>query len=149
MLTPVNHMDEFLPIIKSSFLSTGTSMTFTRDELLIPSLCLKDTDRYTMYYAPHNDDMNPKAVILIIGITPGFSQTRTAYQTLLKALQQDPEASPQRLCHLAKVRSRFAGPMRRNLTDMLDQLGLPAYLSISDSSSLFTENDDLLGTTSL
>ena len=149
MLTPVNHIDEFLPVIKSSFLSAGTSIDLTKDNLLTLNLCLTDTDRYAMYYAPHNDDMNPDAVILIIGITPGFSQTRIAYQTLLDALQQDPHASAQTLCHLAKVRSRFAGTMRRNLTDMLDQLGLPAYLSIPDSASLFNEHDRLLGTTSL
>ena len=78
MLTPVNHIDEFLPVIKSSFLSAGTSIDLTKDNLLTLNLCLTDTDRYAMYYAPHNDDMNPDAVILIIGITPGFSPCATA-----------------------------------------------------------------------
>ena len=43
MLTPVNHIDEFLPVIKSSFLSAGASNDLTKDNLLTRNLCLTDT----------------------------------------------------------------------------------------------------------
>jgi len=98
-------------------------------------------------YAPHNEYINPKAKILIVGITPGWSQTERAYLTAKEGIAQ--QLTDEEVCLRCKMASRFAGTMRKNLISMLDELGLHERLAISSCAELFAEENDLLHTTSL
>lgn len=100
-----------------------------------------------IYYVPHNEIINEKAKIFIIGITPGWTQTSTAYRTahdgLLKHLNYE---IIKKEC---KRNSRFVGSMRKNLIEMLDDLELNKKLHIDSCLALLENRDELLHTTSI
>ena len=50
---------------------------YTKEELLIEDLLIDKEENIEIYYAPHNEYINPKAKVLIVGITPGFIQMST------------------------------------------------------------------------
>lgn len=84
---------------------------------------------------------------MIVGITPGWTQTEIAYRTarhwIGKGLEQD------EIYKKCKLESRFAGSMRTNLIKMLDAVDLHSYLKIETCKELFSADNDLLHTTSL
>lgn len=43
-------------------------------------------NKIKIYYAPHNEIINKKAKIFIVGITPGWTQTSIAYKTAKEGL---------------------------------------------------------------
>ena len=45
-----------------------------------------------IYYAPHNETINTKAKVFIVGITPGWRQTSIAYKTARNGLINNLEA---------------------------------------------------------
>ena len=100
-----------------------------------------------IYYAPHNEYINERAKILIVGITPGWSQTQRAYQTAKDGLEM--HDTDENICFQCKLESRFAGTMRRNLITMLDELNLQVRLKLTSCADLFNSDNDLLHTTSL
>lgn len=120
---------------------------YEQSELLVPELQVDKQQNIEMYYAPHNEYVNPRAKIIIVGITPGWSQMELSIRTLRKALAEN--KSDEAAVKEAKMAARFAGTMRKNLIQMLDHLNLHTYLNLADSESLFNEKEDLLHTTSL
>ncbi|GGD49881.1 hypothetical protein [Paenibacillus nasutitermitis] len=120
--------------------------SYERDDLLTDGLLMDREGGLSMYYAPHNEVVQPSARVVIVGITPGWQQMELAYRTFKQAIQQGlPEEDAFR--H-AKSSARFAGAMRRNLLQMLGDLGLHAELGLPDIDSLFDDNCRLLHTTS-
>lgn len=87
-----------------------------------------------VYYIPF-DWLRPSARIAVVGITPGWTQMRTAYVTVADALRGG--ATPAKALQLAKRSAAFAGTMRTNLVAMLDQLAVPGHLGLSSSSELW------------
>lgn len=106
--------------------------------------CDKDLE---IYYAPHNEYIEAKAKILIVGITPGWSQTQRAYETAKVGIAHD--MTDEQVCCLCKKASRFVGTMRDNLISMLDSAGLHEHLELQSCCSLFDEENTLMHTTSL
>lgn len=107
---------------------------------------LSEEGKLSIYYAPHNEYQNVDAKIVIVGICPGWTQTKEAFMEAKKSLEDNlPQDTILKMC---KLSARFAGSMRRNLNEMLDELELPKFLNISSSSNLF-EDSELLHTTSL
>jgi len=115
-----------------------------RPTLLSETFRLYADRRLSIYYAPF-DRVNTRARLVLVGVTPGWTQMEIAYRTARQGLLEGHE----REAILANVKrtARFAGSMRVNLVTMLDDLGLPATLGVS-MSSLFDERDDLLHSTS-
>lgn len=70
-----------------------------------------------------------------MGITPGWSQMEAAYQEARLALLEG--AHRDEVCRRAKARARFAGPMRRNLIQMLDDIDLHEALGLGMCAELF------------
>ena len=68
------HLEDYIEVIKQLPLKKK----YTKDELLIPELLVEKYGDIEIYYAPHNEYLNPKAKIFIVGITPGFEQMSTA-----------------------------------------------------------------------
>ena len=91
-----------------------------------------------IYYAPF-DYINPKAKIVIIGITPGLQQMLQSYEIINKGGS------------LKKVKdlSSFKGSMRTGLIKYLDELKINHFLKIKSSESLFDKHSKYLHTTSL
>ncbi|MCR2805145.1 hypothetical protein [Paenibacillus soyae] len=119
-----------------------------REDLLIPELLLETEPKHRLqlYYAPY-DDVKPAAQVMIVGITPGFTQMSLSLQQAKLDLAAGVPLD--RIDRRAKLVASFAGSMRTHLLSMLDELGLPALLGIKDSSELFGERSELLHTTSV
>lgn len=81
------------------------------------------------------DYVNPKAEVVIVGITPGNSQLKGDRVGL----------SPREV----KRMNAFAGGMRRNLVHMLDYIGVNQLLGIETCKSLWEEDFDRVEMTSL
>lgn len=121
--------------------------SFDKKDILTNQFLLYQEEKMSIYYAPHNEIVNKNAKIFIVGITPGWSQTHIAYQTAKEALEK--HLSKEQIRKECKRNSRFAGSMRKNLIEMLDDLNLNQYLGISSCMQLFNESDNLLHTTSV
>jgi hypothetical protein len=91
-----------------------------------------------IYYAPF-DYINPKAKIMIVGITPGLQQMLQSFQVINagKSLKE------------VKDLSSFKGSMRTTLIKYLDELEVNKKLKIKSCESLFDKNSRYLHTTSL
>ncbi|WP_336785699.1 hypothetical protein [Paenibacillus sp. MMO-177] len=120
---------------------------YAPDDLLVPELCVLREGPIEMYYAPHNDYSNPLAQIMIVGLTPGWNQMEIAIRTAKLAMLENKSA--QEICREAKMAARFAGSMRSNLIQMLNELSLHTYYGLADSKAFFEDDFPLLQTTSL
>ena len=120
---------------------------FEKEDILNKKFLLVKNKNMEIYYAPHNEIINKKAKVFIIGITPGWTQTKIAYETAKNCLLQN--MNNEDIKKQCKKNSRFAGSMRRNLIEMLDELNLNKKLNIASCSDLFDKHDILLHTTSI
>mgnify|MGYP003683103165 CR=1 FL=1 len=91
-----------------------------------------------IYYAPF-DYVNPKAKIMIVGITPGLQQMLQSFEVINEGKS------------LKKVKdlSSFKGSMRTTLVKYLDELKVNKRLKIKSCESLFNKDNKYLHTTSL
>ena len=108
-------------------------------------LKLFDDGEFTVYYAPF-EPINDQAKVVVIGITPGFTQTRESYKKYRSAVRlgmQHDEAA-----RVAKGAASFAGAMRTNLISMLDGIGVPEALGLQTSAQLFSTHASLMHATS-
>lgn len=120
---------------------------YEKNELLIDDLLIEKSGNIEIYYAPHNDYLNSKAKIFIVGITPGFQQMSTAISTARKELEL--ETNIEEIQYKCKVAGRFSGSLRKNIISMLDYIKLNEALSINSCTDLFEDKDYLLHTISL
>jgi hypothetical protein len=117
----------------------------TVEDLLVPTFLLHSEAGLEIYYAPF-DYVNEKAKVVLVGITPGWTQMEIGYRFARLGLLQG--LPPGEVCAFAKRQAGFAGSMRKNLIDMLDGVHLPQALGIPTSARLFSDRPDLLHTTS-
>lgn len=138
-----NHLQQY----KAAMLSLPKATALTKEDLQVDKLLMKRSGKLEMYYAPHNEYLNPTAKVIIIGLTPGFTQMRIAIQEAVIGLESG--LSDEEVCRKAKEAARFAGSMRSTLIHMLDTLGLHQYLNLTSCDELFQEQQTNLHTTSL
>ncbi|WP_164667273.1 uracil-DNA glycosylase family protein [Virgibacillus doumboii] len=136
-------LKRFLPAIQS----LGTDRPLTKQDLLTPSFLMDKENDITMYYAPHNEYINRDAKIVIVGITPGWNQMKTAFEQFVESHSSG--KSLETCLKETKEAAGFAGSMRKNLVDMIDQCGIPDILGIKNSSASFGKDRNLLHTTSI
>jgi len=136
-------VNEFLPAIRA----LQRNRPFTKQDLIVdPFLLEKDGDIH-MYYSPHNEYINTDAKIVIVGITPGWNQMKTAFTQFLKS---DASGAPLQVClQRTKEAASFTGSMRNNLLDMIEQCNIPRALDVRFASDLFGRSRHLLHTTSI
>src|SRR5699024_3784618 len=132
---------KFLPEIKK--LKKLDSLE--KEHLITENFLLEKENKLAVYYSPHNEYINTMAKIVIVGITPGFQQMKTAYTEIINSLDD----SLEQMLIKAKVASSFSGTMRKNLINMLQQCGLADFLQMEDCAQLFTTNRSILHTTSI
>jgi hypothetical protein len=114
-------------------------------ELMVPDLLIGEEGSLRMFYSPF-DWINRSARLVILGITPGWTQMEVGCRTVRVVLAEG--QSSEHACRVAKERASFAGSMRSNLVRMLDALGLARLLEIESSADLFGKASDLLHTSS-
>lgn len=132
---------------KDKILKLPVKDKYSKEELLIGDFLLEKEGNIEIYYAPHNDYINSKAKIFIVGITPGFQQMNIAMVMARKELEQGTDI--EKIQYLCKKAGRFSGSIRKNIISMLDELGLNKKLNIESCMELFGERDYLLHTVSL
>ncbi|MGF2614790.1 hypothetical protein ACQUWN_04170 [Rossellomorea aquimaris] len=123
------------------------SLPLKKETLLTREFLIEKSGNIEMYYAPHNEYINREAKIVLAGITPGWTQMISAYEEVLKGIEMGKDTEI--ILQNTKKAAGFSGPIRKNLTEMLDHCGLPEALGIENSLSLFQENSHLLHTTSI
>lgn len=118
---------------------------FERADLLIPAFRLHQDGPLEMYYAPFGS-VNPSAAVVLLGITPGWTQMEIAYRVARR--EMDGGGTAEEICRMAKQSASFAGTMRTNLVRMLDDLDVPSSLGIGSASELFRSATALVHTAS-
>ena len=121
--------------------------SFDKKSILNEKFLLFSKNNMQIYYAPHNEIINNNARVFIVGITPGWTQTSIAYKTARNGLMNN--LDDETIKKECKRNSRFAGSMRKNLIEMLDELKLNEKLNINSCLELFEDKDELLHTTSI
>lgn len=122
------------------------NLSLITETSLLPKSLLIDTDGgLSIYYVPF-DYINQDAKIVIVGITPGFTQLKNA----LIAAQSNIALgrSVEETLIDIKKKASFSGAMRKNLVDMLDFMGIQKWLSIGTCADLFNNQSHLLHSTS-
>ena len=120
---------------------------YTKEELLTTDFLIDKEDNIEIYYAPHNEYINSKDKVLIVGITPGFIQMNTAIATARKELEKN--NSIEDIQYKCKVAGRFSGSLRKNIINMLNEIKLNEVLNLDSCSELFDKKDYLMHTVSL
>lgn len=138
-----HHLEQYKQVI----LSLSSDRALQKNDLLTDEFIMARSGKLEIYYAPHNEYINPSGKVMIIGLTPGFAQMRIAIEEARKALELG--LPDEEVCKRAKEAARFSGSMRANLIQMLDAIGLHQYLKLSSCSELFREASGLVHTTSL
>ena len=140
-------MKETLYDYKEAIKELPLKNKYTKEELLIDKFLVDKENNIEIYYAPHNEYLNPKAKVFIIGITPGFQQMSTAIATARKELEVSDNI--EEIQYKCKVAARFSGSLRKNIISMLDGIELNNIFNLESCSQLFEEEDYLLHTISL
>lgn len=132
---------DFLPALNSLPLHTSVS----KELLFTTEFQIYAEHDLVMYYSPHNDYVNKNAKIVIVGITPGWLQMKTAFEAYLSCEHQSLIDKLQ----FTKETASYAGTMRANLIAMLDEIGLHKAFGLSSCTELFANKRSFLHTTSL
>lgn len=101
--------------------------------------------RLDTVWAPF-DHVNSSASVVIVGITPGQKQMANALRACHASLSRgcgDAEALA-----AAKVYASFSGPMRSNLVDLLDDIGIARILGLRSTAALWDGASHLVQFTS-
>lgn len=112
------------------------------DELKISS----GPSGFETYYAPF-DHINHTAKVVICGITPGKSQALIALDEARRVL--DGGGTFDQALKSAKETASFAGAMRNNHCSMLDHVGLPKLLGLSNTAEIFANRKSIVHYTSV
>jgi len=124
---------------------------------LPPKQCLEKADLLTerfrlfgdgdieSYYAPF-DYVNRAAKVVLVGVTPGWTQMERAFRTACNSLREG--LGDSEVLRLVKRTGSFAGPMRKLLVGMLDGIELQHQLNIASCGELFEAAFDSLHCTS-
>lgn len=123
----------------------GMAPIVSEADVLGPELLLFEEGRLSVRYCPF-DSVNPKAKLVIVGITPGLHQMFLSCQEAQRALIQGQTGDD--VIRRAKAIGGFAGSMRTNLVTMLDGISLHEKLGIDSTRSLFGEYHDMFSSTS-
>lgn len=120
--------------------------TYEKEDLMTEDFLHSKDNKIEIYWAPF-DYINKEAKVIILGITPGWTQMELAFNYVRHHIHE--ENHEQMLCN-AKKQASFGGTvMRRNLIEMLDGIELNKFLKIDSCNELFSEKHSLLHTTSV
>lgn len=110
------------------------------------SLQMAKEGNISINYIPF-DYVNTQAKIVLVGITPGFTQLKNALAEAQKQIKAG--ADEISILQEAKKTGAFSGAMRPNLVGMLDCLKVNEMLGIQSCDNLFGSANHLVHTTSV
>ncbi len=119
---------------------------YDKPDLLKEKYLFDAEENIQIFYAPF-EYVNTNANIIIVGITPGWSQMERSYRSAINSFNKDNnwiEAIKD-----VKKQASFAGSMRNNLVAMLDELELNKKLNIDTTLQFFDEHNSIVHTTSI
>jgi len=122
----------------------------TREGIQSPGFRLGSKGSLAVYWAPTDPPVrvNFDVRIMIVGLTPGFSQTLKAYEMVRAARRLNPQLSYAAACRQANQEAAF-GNLRKRICDRLDILRVQdGLVGVNSCHSLFAERSDLLAVTS-
>lgn len=132
-----------------------TNSTFTKYQSAIKAysgnpcaieLLMAKDGAVSVYYAPF-EWVNPRARVVLVGITPGKTQAANALSEAKRAINDG--ASETEALRRAKATGAFSGAMRPNLVALLDTVGLQKWLGLASCGELFEDAAGLLQTASV
>ncbi|UIJ77125.1 hypothetical protein [Acinetobacter sp. SH20PTE14] len=119
----------------ASVIKTHAIEELTQSDLLL----LKTLGTIQSFYAPF-EAINHDAKVVIVGICPGQQQWRNSLIAAKDGLVE--QVSEENILKLAKNSGAFRGPIRKNLTQLLDHIGLHNQLGIQTTAELFSNHQD-------
>ncbi len=118
---------------------------FERGHLVCDRFLLFSAGGLSAYYAPFHY-LNRSARVVLIGLTPGWTQMELAFRAAKEGLKS--RLSDEVLFdHISKAGS-FGGPMRKILVGMLDEIGLNQQLGLASCNEMFEPLSGLVHFTS-
>lgn len=136
-----NFFHHFSPVIRSL-----SDAELAGAPSLYEKLSLAEQGELRVCYAPF-EYINPLARVVIVGITPGHTQMLNALKEARRML--DRGETDEAVLMAAKATGAFSGPMRPNLTGLLDTVGIQKWLGIASCQDLFGSAAHLVQTTSV
>jgi hypothetical protein len=115
-------------------------MALAEPNPMSPELLLWQDGPLSAFYAPW-DWINTAAKVMLVGITPGYTQATMALREAQHCLRQG--LSNEETLRRANEVGSFSGPMRANLVAMLDGIGLDGALRIDSTGRLFDTHPHL------
>ena len=109
------------------------------------ALTMSGQGAFATQYAPF-DYVNPAAKVVLVGITPGAFQATAALARLKAVLLAG--GSDADALRAAKEAASFSGPMRTNLVQLLDAIGVQRLVGIASCADLFGARADIIHFTS-
>ncbi|HZP32883.1 MAG TPA: uracil-DNA glycosylase family protein [Candidatus Acidoferrales bacterium] len=119
--------------------------TLLKADLLNDEFLISAHDELEIYYAPF-DFVNVRAKVVIVGITPGWTQMEIAFRHASAVLKSGGTTAT--ALQSAKQEASFAGAMRKNLVKMLNEIGLAKAMGLKSCDDLFGCSRHLIHTTS-
>lgn len=123
---------------KASFLKAIREVEPAR--LLAPGydrLLLHRDGEWEVHWAPF-EPLNTQAEIVLIGLTPGYSQALAALRALRSGLRRG--QAPGRAIVEAKTAGAFVGEIRDPLARMLNFMKIPRRMGVRDAASLLDQH---------
>lgn len=118
---------------------------YSKEDLLTKDFLIKADEDIEIYWAPF-DYINTSAKVVLLGITPGWTQMQESFSYLCNNLKC---YDTNELSEKCKSTASFSGPMRKNLTSMLNDIELNSFLNIDDCNQLFDDKSHLVHYTSV
>jgi hypothetical protein len=103
-------------------------------------------ERLAACYIPF-ESVNLEARVVVVGITPGFTQWKNAVREAQRQLAAG--ASVDDVLRAARLAGAFSGAIRPNLVALLDAIGVQRWLGIGSCASLFGADAHLVHVTGI
>jgi len=143
-MLPMTDYNRFRQAIASLPLK-GEGEKYERAELISQRFLLFSDSGLDVYYVPFHH-LNTSACVVLMGLTPGWTQMEEAFRAAKQGIAKGLEGEP--LFHHIETTGSFSGPMRKNLVSMLDEIGLNRRLRIASCLDLFGARSELAHLTS-
>jgi hypothetical protein len=132
-MLPHTYFDRFREAILNLPVKSGNEK-YNKAELMCQRFLLFSQDNLEVYYAPFHH-LNPNARLALVGLAPGWTQMEEAFRAARQGLASglDGQALFEQIDRIGS----FSGPMRRNLVEMLDGVGINRLLGIPSCLGLF------------
>ena len=134
-MLPLSFFDKYWPAL-TALPTLRVGERYSRGQLLSEAFHIFAAGGLDVFYAPFHH-LGLSARVALVGLTPGFTQVENAFRAA-KHGQRLGLSGARLFAHIDTAGS-FSGPMRQNLVQMLDQIGLNKRLDIPTCDDLFAE----------